>query len=101
MASRGRIVQPGSRNLTAEQKYSASIGKRLIPLREFMGRGPHGELIGKAVYHDMHTNQSFDGGENWEIPPPDLPSGDQGRLPSYLPPSERYRYNFTKIDWSA
>ena len=101
MASRGRIVQPGTRNLTPEQKYSASIGKRMVPLREFSGRGHNGELQGPCVWHDMHTNTSYDGGENWETPPPDLPSGDQGKLPSYLPPSERYRDNFTKIDWSA
>ena len=101
MASRGRIVQPGSRNLTPEQKYSASIGKRVVPLREFSGRGRNGELQGPCVWHDMHTNRTVPAGENWEQPPPDLPSGDQGRLPSCLPPSERYRTNFAKIDWAS
>lgn len=90
-----------SRNITATQKYSSSIGKRFMGLYEFMGKDAGGEMIGKAVWHDMHLNQSFDAGEGFEKPPPDLPSGDQGRLPSYLPPSERYRQHYAEIDWSA
>lgn len=89
-----------SRNITPTQKYSASIGRRFLPLREFMGKGPRGEMRGQPAWHDMHTNTTYDAGENWEKPPPDLPSGDQGRLPSYLPPSRAYRERFAHIDWS-
>ena len=94
-----RISNTGTKNVTAEQKYGSSIGKRYLPLQEFMGRGPQGEMLGKTVWHDTHLNRTFDGGTGWDKPPPDLESGDQGRLPSYLPSSERYRHNFDKIDW--
>ena len=90
-----------SRNITATQKYSASIGKRVLPLREFSGKGRDGTLQGPCVWHDTYTNRTVPAGENWERSPPDLPSGDPGRLPSSSPPSKRYRNNFQKIDWSA
>lgn len=96
----GRIVQPGSRNLTAQQKYGTSIGKRFLPLREFVGKGRDGALQGPCVWHDMHENRTFPAGENWQTPPPDLPSGDQGKLPASLPPSAAYRQHFEQIDWS-
>ena len=95
---RGRTVLP-SVNQKVEQKYSASVGKRFLPLREYMGKDHQGQMIGKAVWHDTYLNRSFDGGDAWEKQPPDLESGDQGRLPSYGPPSERYRQQYGKIDW--
>ena len=100
MALRGRSVQPGSRNVTPEQKYGSSIGRRVLPLREYAGKGPGGELQGPCVWHDTYTNRTVPAGEQWETPPPDLPSGDQGRLPSYSPPSEVYRQHYAGIDWS-
>lgn len=96
---RGRTVLP-SVNQRVEQRYSETVGKRWVPLKEYMGKDRHGNMIGTEVYHDMHNNRTVPAGENWETPPPDLPSGDQGRLPSYLPPSERYRQHYETIDWS-
>ena len=90
-----------SRNITATQKYSASIGKRVLPLREFMGKGRDGTLQGPCVWHDTYTNRTVPAGDNWDMAPPDLESGDQGRLPSSSPPSEQYRQHYATIDWSA
>ena len=95
------MTDPGSRNLTPEQKRSTAGFKRFLPLREFMGRARGGPLEGPCVWHDTHSNKTYPAGEEWNVPPPDLPSGDQGRLPSYLPPSERYRQHYATIDWSA
>ena len=90
-----------SHNISVAQKYSSSIGKRYLPLREFMGKDVHGAMVGREAWHDMHTNRTFDAGPNWENPPPDLPSGDAGREAFHHPPGQRFRENFGKIDWNV
>lgn len=96
---RGRSALP-TVNQSVGQRYGTTVGKRWVALREYQGKDANGALAGPAIYHDFHTNRTVHAGEQWEIPPPDLPSGDQGRLPSYLPPSAAYRQHYEKIDWS-
>jgi len=89
-----------NQNQTVTQRYGESIGKRYVPLKEYQGKDHHGNLIGQEVWHDFRSNTTLPAGPGWETPPPDLPSGDQGRLPSSLPPSEVYRQHYQAIDWS-
>lgn len=94
---KGRIIQPGTKNLTPTQKRSTDGFKRYMPLREFQGRGPNGEHIGTPVWHDTHANKSYAAGPGWSQPPPALPSGDVGREPRCQLPSRAYREKYKAI----
>jgi len=86
-------------NQTATQKYSSTGHKRFVPLREFVAKDEQRNLCGPEVWHDMHDNKTYYAGDNWEHPPPDLPSGDVGRELRCQPPSRAYRHNYDGIDW--
>ena len=88
MASRGRIINAGTRNLTPTEKRATAGHARFLALRQHLGKDPvTREMVGPSIWWDSHANKSYAAGENWEKPPPDLPIGDPGRRPSYLPPS--------------
>lgn len=84
-------------NQTVFEKYSSTGMRRFVALREAHGKIPGGSPVGPCVWYDMHANRSYPAGENWEKPPPDLPSGDVGKEPRAKPPGQAYRDNYQKI----
>lgn len=93
----GRIHNVGTKNLTPTQKYGTHGYHRYLPLREYDGKNAQREHVGRAAWVDMHTEKSYPAGENWEKPPPTLPTGDAGREPRCAPPSAAYRANYARI----
>jgi hypothetical protein len=71
-----------------------------MPLREIRGKDAQGNIQGPHVWHDFKDDKSHYAGDNWSQPPPGLPSGDPGGEPRCKPPSEQYRANYDRIDWS-
>ena len=93
-------------SLTLGQKVGARVSERFWEARQAVGKDAKGEMQYLESYIDMHSGQ--DGGEKtfytdydrgWNGAPPNLPSGDPGREAARLPPSQRYREQYEKIDW--
>ena len=93
-------------NLSQDQKVGRRASDRFWPMREALGKDRQGQMQTREIYVDMHSAPAGeektihwgDGGHN--DTPPSLPSGDPGREAVWQPPSETYRQNFAKIDWS-
>lgn len=96
---RGKIVQPGSANITAQQKYSTTGHQRFVPLRMFEGKNPIDRgPVTREVWCDMHRGKIVGmGGKDWEQGPPELPSGDPGKELRCQSPSQSYRANYGAI----
>ncbi len=94
-------------SLTVEQKVGSRVSERMYPMRQMLGKDRHGTPITQEVFVDLRSGR--DGGEKtvyypdptlgWSDSPPNLPSGDPGREAGRLPPSQRYREQYAKIDW--
>ena len=95
-------------NQTLDQKVGAKASERYWPMRQMMGKDKDGKPITQEAYVDMHSHAGASGDEKlihfgqggWNDTPPDLPSGDPGRELRHQPPSQQYRENYGKIDWS-
>ena len=93
-------------SLSVEQKVGARVSERWWPMREMRGKDRHGNPVTQEVFVDMRSGaggeekQVYTPENGWDGSPPNLPGGDVGREGSGLV-SERYRENFSKIDWEA
>lgn len=96
-------------SLTVDQKIGSRVSERWYPLQQMVGKDRQGRPLTQEVFVDMRSGQ--DGGEKtvyyptpelgWSDSPPNLPSGDPGREAARMPPSQRYREQYAKIDWRA
>jgi hypothetical protein len=92
--------------LSLDQKIGSRVSERWFPMKQALGKNADGSWKTADVWVDMRSGR--DGGEKtvayhedgWNGDPPPLPSGDPGKAAAYQPPSQRYRENFTRIDWS-
>ena len=92
--------------LTLDQKVGTRVSDRYWPLRQALGKDRHGVMQTRDVFADMRSGHpSGEATIHWgegghSDSPPNLPSGDPGKELYHQPPSEKYRENFAKIEWS-
>ena len=92
-------------NLTVTQKVGNRVSDRYWPMQVAAGKDRHGVMQTREVYVDMHSGavgrekHIVETPHGWDSPPPNLPSGDQGRQAYTLPASPAYRRNYDAIDW--
>ena len=93
-------------NVSQDQKVGRRASERFWPMLQPMGKDREGRMQTREIYVDMHSAPSGEektlhyGEGGWNDTPPNLPSGAPGVQACWQPPSETYRRNFAKIDWS-